>query len=173
MNVPRILAVDPGRRALGVAVFEGAELRYYAVRTLRVPGTPADVRRAAARVLGSLVAMYQPTHLAIKQPLVVHQRAELLAHVIGALKAGARRRGLAVSEYAPLTVRRFICGGASSVKREVSSRLAVIYPEISRYLTRRGIWAELYYERMFGAVAVGLMAHAQPSWPHGAPSSKT
>jgi Holliday junction resolvasome RuvABC endonuclease subunit len=156
MNGLKTLAVDPGRSMIGVAVFEGAALRYYAVKTLRVPGTPADVRRAATQVLKNLIATYGPTHLAIEQPLVVQQRSELLAHVISALKTTARREALDVREYAPLEVRRFICTNESPTKREVARLLAARYPELSRYAAARSHWAEAYYERMFGAVAVGL-----------------
>jgi Holliday junction resolvasome RuvABC endonuclease subunit len=97
MTGPRILAVDPGRGALGVAIFEGASLRYYTTKTLRVPGTSADVRLAATRILDDLIAAHRPTLMAIEQPLVIQQRAELLAHVISALKTTARRHGLIVS----------------------------------------------------------------------------
>jgi Holliday junction resolvasome RuvABC endonuclease subunit len=160
MNGHRILAVDPGRGALGVAVFEGATLRYYAIKTLRVPGTPSDVRRAATRVLNNLIDTYRPSHIAIEQPLVVQQRAELLAHVIGALKSTAKRQGLLVSEYSPATVRRFICKDAKPTKREVARRLVARYPELTRYISPQSRWAALYYEKMFGAVAIGFLSHA-------------
>jgi Holliday junction resolvasome RuvABC endonuclease subunit len=159
MNGPRILAVDPGRTILGVAVFEGASLRYYGVKCLRVPGTAAEVRRAAARVISKLIVMYRPTHMAIEQPLVVQQRAELLAHVIAAIKTTARARGLSVCEYAPLGVRRLVCLSEKPTKRDVSRRLAERYPELARYDAPRGRAAQAYYERMFGAVAVGLVAN--------------
>ena len=158
MNESRILAVDPGRTILGAAVFEGASLRYYGVKCLRVPGTPEEVRRAAARVLANLIAAYRPTRVVIEQPLVVQQRAELLAHAIGAIKTTARKHGLGVIEYAPLAVRRFICQSSRPTKGEVARRLAELYPELGRYTALPGRWAEAYYERMFGAVAVGLLA---------------
>lgn len=158
MNGHRVLAVDPGRGSLGVAVFESASLRYYAIKMLRVPGTPADVRYATTRVLSDLIAAYRPTHIVIEQPLVVQQRAELLAHVIGALKATARRHGLPVSEFSPLAVRRFICKGAKPTKREVAQRLVSRYPELARYISSQSRWAALYYEKIFGAVAIGLLA---------------
>jgi Holliday junction resolvasome RuvABC endonuclease subunit len=160
MNDHRVLAVDPGRGTLGVAIFEGASLRYYAIKTLRVPGTLADVRRAAAHILRDLIAAYRPTHMAIEQPLVVQQRAELLAHVIRSLKTTAKRQGLFVSEHSPQAVRRFICKGVKPTKREVARQLAASYPELTRYLSPQNRWTELYYEKMFGAVAVGLSAYA-------------
>lgn len=160
MNSHRVLAVDPGRGTLGVAIFEDASLRYYAIKTLRVPGTSADVRRAATCVLSNLISAYQPTHVAIEQPLIVQQRAELLAHVISALKITTKRHGLFVSEYSPHAVRRFICKGVKPTKREVAQRLAARYPELARYLSPQSRWTELYYEKMFGAVAVGLLAHS-------------
>jgi Holliday junction resolvasome RuvABC endonuclease subunit len=159
MNESRILAVDPGRTILGVAVFEDTSLRYYGVKCLRVPGTPEQVRRAAARILTELIAAHRPSHVAVEQPLVVQQRAELLAHVIAAIKATARARGLTVSEYAPLEVRRQVCEGSRATKSDVARRLVTRYPELRRYTALPGkAWAEAYYERMFGAVAVGLVA---------------
>jgi Holliday junction resolvasome RuvABC endonuclease subunit len=157
----RTLAVDPGRSTIGIAVFEGAALRYYAIKTLRVPGTPAAVRRAATHIINSLIATYRPNHLAIEQPLIVQQRAELLAHVISALKTAARGHGMTISEYAPQAVRRYICVNEKPTKREVARRLAARYPELGRYITTPGKWAEMYYERMFGAVAVGFVSHTQ------------
>lgn len=158
---PKILAVDPGRRSIGVAVFEGAALRYYAVKVLRVPGTPIDVRRAATHALNRLIATHRPDHLAIEQPLIVQQRAELLAHVIRALKIAAKRHGLTINEYSPQSVRRSICGNEVPTKREVARRLAERYPELRRYVTAPGKWVEAYYERMFGAIAVGFVSHAE------------
>lgn len=155
---PRTLAVDPGRSSIGVAVLEGAALHYYAVKALRVPGTPVDVRHAATHVITRLIATYRPDHLAIEQPLVVQQRAELLAHVISALKIAARRHGIAISEHAPQSIRRFICNKEKPTKREVAQQLAARYPELGRYITAPSKWTEMYYERMFGAVAVGLVA---------------
>lgn len=171
MNGPIVLAVDPGRKTLGVAVFEGESLRYYAIKTLRVPSTPADLRRAATRVLKGLITAYRPTHVAIEQPLVVQQRAELLAHVISALKGTARRYGLVVSEYAPQAIRSFICGDKKPTKRELARWVAGHYPELSRFISRQGSWAELYYERMFGAVAVGMTAYSLPAQEGGPKSS--
>jgi len=161
MNGLRILSVDPGRTTLGVAVFEDTSLCYYAIKTLRVPGTSVAVRRATAHVLNDLIAIYQPTHLAIEQPLVIQRRAELLAHVISALKTTARRRGLIVSEYAPQVVRSYICADRKPTKREVARLLAVRYPELRPYGSSRSKWAEKYYERMFGAIAVGFVSQAR------------
>src|ERR1041384_825100 len=161
MYGPRILAVDPGRNTIGIAVFEGAALHYYAVKVLRVPGTPAAVRRAAAQITKSLIAKYQPDRLAIEQPLIVQQRAELLAHVINAIKWVARRHKLHISEYAPQAVRRFICADQTPSKRETARQLTVRYPELSRYFQAQNNWAECYYDRMFGAVAVGLVAYTR------------
>jgi Holliday junction resolvasome RuvABC endonuclease subunit len=163
----RIIAVDPGRSTLGIAVFEGASLRYYATKALRVPGTPEDVRHAANRVLSSLIIMFRPSHMAIEQPLVVQKRARLLAHVISALKTTARRQGLIITEYAPQSVRRFVCGNARPTKREVAIRLAARYPELNRYVSASGRWSQLYYERMMGAVAVGLVANSMQDIQQG------
>lgn len=165
MNGSRILAVDPGRRTLGVAVFEDAALRYYAVKTLRVPSTIKSVRRAAAQIIDGLIDTYEITHLVIEQPLVIQRRSQLLAHVISAFKTKARRKGLLINEYAPQAVRRHICKDAHPSKREVAREITARYPELSQYTSFQSRWSILYYEKIFGAVAVGLTALAQQKHP--------
>lgn len=151
-----ILAIDPGTREIGVAVLDAGDLLYYGVKTIKAQGKPPVLRKEAARIVGNLIAEYQPACLALEQLLVVQQSAEFLAIAIRAIKATAEREGLMLYEYAPMSVRRFICHGGKATKQEVARKVAARYPELSRYLHQQSKWQEMYYARMFDAVALGL-----------------
>jgi RNase H-fold protein (predicted Holliday junction resolvase) len=64
-NTTRIIAVDPGMQYLGVAIFEGDNLLWYGVKTF--PGH--DVRSQIKQYLTSLFQKYQPSVLAVEEPL--------------------------------------------------------------------------------------------------------
>src|SRR4051794_26848050 len=98
MTGETILAIAPGTRELGVAVFGGGSLlRHYGVKNIdpkvkKLIGAP----KAAVRMIERMINQYQPDVLVIRQPLVVHQRALLLALVIRAIKALATERSIDV-----------------------------------------------------------------------------
>jgi Holliday junction resolvasome RuvABC endonuclease subunit len=157
----RILAIDPGTRELGVAVLEGAELLYYAVKTIRNRQTPKQVLEAATGIIKRHVADYQPETLAIEKLFLVHKSAALLLVVTEQIKATARKQGLNIYEYVPTAVRRHICKNGKATKQATAQVVASRYVELARYLQGRSKWEELYYANMFDAIAVGLTCHQQ------------
>lgn len=159
MKGRRILSIDPGTREMGVAVLADGELVYYAVKTNRTRKTVQETCDGADSIVKWLVKEYRPDVLAIRQPLIIQQSAEALATVIREIKQTAQREGLVVCEYAPKTVRQFICGSTKATKRQAAERIAARYGELHRYLEHRSKWEELYYSKLFEAVGVGLTCH--------------
>ncbi|MDQ3802266.1 MAG: crossover junction endodeoxyribonuclease RuvC [Acidobacteriota bacterium] len=159
MKGKTILAVDPGTREIGVAVVEDGQLVRYETKTNRTRKTPQEARAGVARIVRHLIIEYDPSVLAIKQPLIVQQSAATLAAVIKEIKGVARKEGLLVREYAPKVLRQRICGAGRTTKRETARCLSVRYPELTRYAARESRSDELYYARLFEAVAVGLVCH--------------
>lgn len=159
MRGKKILAIDPGTREIGVAVLEDGELIRYGTKTNRARTTPIEVREGVTRIVQDLIAEHVPSVLAIKQPLIVQQSAAALAEVIMAIKGVACRQGLLIREYAPRVLRQRTCGKGRMTKRETAKCLSVKYPELARYLARESRWDELYYARLFEAVAIGLICH--------------
>lgn len=156
MNASKLLAVDPGSRELGLAVFDRDELRYYAVSGLAKRKPEGEVPVEAARIICTLIREHQPFKLALVQPLVIHPAAERLAHVIRRVKRLARDEGFPLQIRSPKSIRQFICSSERATKKETVERLCAIYPELARYGEGRSQWEKLYYEPMFNAVALGL-----------------
>ncbi|MDQ3817782.1 MAG: crossover junction endodeoxyribonuclease RuvC [Acidobacteriota bacterium] len=145
---------------MGVAVLDGDELVYYAVKIVRSKAKSfQELCACVESIIKRLVEEHRPAVLAIRQPLIIQQSAEALATVIREIKQAAQHEGLVVCEYAPKTVRRFICGSTKATKRQAAERLAARFGELHRYLEHRGKWEELYYSKLFEAVGVGLTCH--------------
>ena len=153
----KILAIDPGTRQIGVAVLENKTLVYFAVKTIRDRSTAQKVLRQAVAIVIDLIATHGPNCLAIEKMFVVQKSAALLSVVAGEIKSAARGSGLDVYEYAPTTIRKFICQTGKATKAEVAKSVALRYPELKQHLNTITRWEQKYYANMFDAVAVGLM----------------
>lgn len=156
MNANTLVAIDPGSRELGVAVFRATELCFYAVKGIPQTTTPQATRAEVARITKALLTEYQPFILALARRIPIHSGTQRLVHVTRTIRQIALNNGLALYEHAPKVARQFICGSEHATKRETAQKLAARYPELWQYIENRSHSEQLYYERMFGAVALGL-----------------
>lgn len=157
MDKCRILAIDPGTKELGVAVLDGSELLYYAVKTVRDRTTAQAILQQVAKITTDLIVKFEPESLAIEKMFIVQKSAALLSVAAEEMKSVARNCRLDIYEYAPKAIRKFICQNGAATKREVARVVAERYPELTRHLQTRNKWDEKYYANIFDAVAVGLM----------------
>lgn len=159
MNETRILAINPGTKELGVAVLAAADLLYYAVKILKVRAPDSGITSEAARIISQLITAYQPQAVVLIRPLVIQTGGERLVAVIREVKRLAQSEGLPVYEYAPKTIRQFVCGSKRPTRGEIARAVAARYPELCQYAKDKSLWEEMYYARMFLAVAAGLAAY--------------
>lgn len=151
----RLLALKPGTRELGVAIFQHEELLYYGVKTIHDRATPQSTLREVVRILKKLILQYRPSGLVLEQTIVLQASATFLLVVAKKLKATARRAGLEVAEYPPAEVRQFFCTPTKATKRLTAERLVTHYPQLVRYLDTTAEWERLYYAYLLDAVALG------------------
>jgi crossover junction endodeoxyribonuclease RuvC len=159
LSKPRILAIDPGTKEVGVAVLEGADLVFYAVKTVRDRSTAQSILKQVAKIMTDLIVKFEPESVAIEKMFIVQKTAALLTVAAEEMKSVARSCRLDVYEYAPKAVRKFVCQNGAATKRDVAQVVAARYPELARHLKTRNKWDEKYYANIFDAVAVGLMCH--------------
>lgn len=151
-----LLALDPGLRELGYAVFAGRRLTDRGVLSLR--DLPQRRRLPEARrQLRQWVRSYRPRALVIEQthhhPLPwLDDLARLGRSAV--LLAGHRRIRLAT--YSPQTIRKSVVGNGWATKREVAAVVAARYPALRVYVTQDRKWKERYWQNMFDAIALGL-----------------
>jgi crossover junction endodeoxyribonuclease RuvC len=157
MKTERVLAIDPGTRAIGIAVLQDRDLLYYGVKTIKGLKTPREVLQKVDKIINQQITNYEPATVAIEKMFLIQKNASFLIVVADEIKAIAKQQGLAVCEFAPTAVRKLICQAGKATKREVAKIIASRYVELTRYLNRPSKWEELYYANMFDAIAVGLV----------------
>lgn len=145
---------------MGVAVLDGPELVYYAVKSFKKK-RPADaLLRATRHVLLRLIREHGADVLAYEKTFYVQSKNSALLQVQEAeIKRVARLAGLKMFGFAPSTVRQLLCEDGRATKQIVADLLADRYPELAPYRARDGRQRERYWLNMFDAVAVGIVCH--------------
>src|SRR5256885_498520 len=78
---PRILAIDPGTRHMGVAVLTGHDLHYYTVKDFHRHRPADELLRATRAVILELLRRFQPDVLAYEKAFYVQQTNSALLQV--------------------------------------------------------------------------------------------
>lgn len=153
-----IIAVVPGTRTLGVAVFKGLELIYYGIKEAskhRLQHTPHSRAREAVRSIEQVVHKYQPDHCVTLSSHPFQCLSDKLPVIAEEIRRSARNLQLRFYEYQRTELRNQLCPGARATRQAVAAHLSVLYPELARYVRGVSVWQRLYYARMFDAVAAG------------------
>jgi transcriptional regulator with XRE-family HTH domain len=163
-DTPRILAVYPGTRRYGVAVFDLStgrlvESRVYNVKIGRVPD---NVVAQGKRLIGHLCDTWYPQTLIVEETQYDgSRRSAMLVPVATMLKALARKRRMVFVTYTPREMHDTLTPpGLPRTKAILARLLASQYPQLQPYLPRLGRSigdAEPYYHALFMAVALGLV----------------
>jgi Holliday junction resolvasome RuvABC endonuclease subunit len=125
---PRILAVNPGSRYLGVAAFRGPEILDWGVKVV-IGKTPDRKLQAARKILVALIGQYRPDVLAIKR-LHRSRSSRQLDELAAQLKTLAKRRGIKVQEYSIQDVKDSLFPDIKANKRKLAEILAAMYRAI-------------------------------------------
>ena len=62
-KLQKILAIDPGTRYVGIAFFEGKELVYYGVKTIKKMALAHDTLQEGRKIISRLIQDFKPTTL--------------------------------------------------------------------------------------------------------------
>src|SRR6266700_167460 len=99
---PSILAIAPGTRYLGFAVFAGGELVRFGVRSFPGKKTKASLRAQALALLETLSRRHRPTVLVVEDLFYREARqSPLLHHLVLALKKWGQDHRLKTVGYLP------------------------------------------------------------------------
>ena len=159
---PKILAIDPGTKNLGVAFFDGNELIYHGVKTIKHMKLPHDTLKEGRRIMARMIDDFRPNILVVEKTFFANNKNSALLNVfVDEIQAIGKRKGLIVYSFAANTVRKQICSNGSSSKDEVAKVIVSYYPDLKPYLTSDRKWKETYHRNMFDAIALGLMMLTQ------------
>ncbi len=160
---PRLLAIDPGTRHFGIAVFERGELIHYGVKTIKNRTSPHANLKEGRRLVLQLLDDFRPRTLAIERAFFWNNRnAALLNVFVDETVALAERNRMHVVRLAPSTVKKAVCGNGRAKKHEVARVVVARFPELKVFLRQDRKWKDLYHSNMFDAVAIGMTALSLP-----------
>ncbi|MGA1464186.1 MAG: crossover junction endodeoxyribonuclease RuvC [Balneolaceae bacterium] len=125
----KILGIDPGSRATGVAILEESDGALVAslcdvIRTDSLEHHP-DRLQAIFEQISGIIKEFQPSHCAIETPVYgVDPLAMLkLGRAQAAAILAATNEGLVISEYYPKAVKKAIVGNGNASKQQVAFML--------------------------------------------------
>jgi len=151
------VAIDPSSTLIGLACFENNNLIDCQVKPI---STKLSIRERLLQ-LEDIISRYfkekQPTNVAIEKSNFSHQTQNgllILSHY--KILAVARRHHVPVYEYAPITIRKVVCGHGHAKKQDVMKIIVSKYPELRVFASSERRWVKNYHFNMFDAIAVGL-----------------
>jgi len=155
----KILAINPGTRYIGVAVFEGPELLDWRVKVTKGRWSKEKPNKLML-IVRSFIDRYEPDVLAIKK-LQCSRSSENLNRLIHRIKQLSKRKGLRVHQYSIKEVEKFFFPEGKTNKRKLAEILALKYPELSHELKKEKANKNPYHIRMFEAAALGAVCSHQ------------
>ncbi len=174
----RLLAIDPGSRYLGIAVFEDLHLLDWRTRIIEAKGRNVQVAmRRVRHIVRQSIKHYQITVLVVRPYCrCPRHTSKVVAAMVKELQKCGTQQGLRVVLCDPQRARQFLCEDARATRMEVARILATgRYPFLSRLYeeTKATPWyREKYHLQMFSAITLGvywLCQHTRlPSTPHAA-----
>lgn len=155
----RLLAIDPGTRAIGYAEFEDSRLVDYGLKIIRRHRKIASTLNIIHFMVQRLVQDKRPTLMVIEKNSfsAIKQNAALVL-AIWRMKAIARKSGVPVMEIAASTARKIVCGNGYATKRDVAKVLRSKFPELAIYIDPLKRHRQSLFLNVFDAVACGQAA---------------
>lgn len=162
-NPRSILAVNPGTRYLGLAVFYGNQLKDWRIKILKGRWSRAKQQKALG-IIGDFIERYRPDVLAIKRLHPSRTSRGLEAFTLQ-LRRTCLKKGLTLTQYSIKQLEEYFCRDNQKNKRNLAGAVAANYPEL--YTEFNSEYGEMmpdgkkqknpYHIKMFEAVALGAM----------------
>ena len=156
----RLLALNPGSRYVGTAVFHGDELVEWEVRSIREKSMK-EKKEKLRTLLSGVTDAHGVNCLSVKG-FHRSRTSKQLRELTRDLKAWALRRDLPVTEYTIKEIEASLLSSGRGSKRrlmeEVAARYPFLYPELEKERKNRNP----YLVRMFEAVALGIGCVSDP-----------
>ncbi|WP_298632131.1 crossover junction endodeoxyribonuclease RuvC [uncultured Porphyromonas sp.] len=166
-----IIGIDPGTIVMGYGVLRiaGNKPTLEAMGILRLDRYKSHYDRLLKiqEAVEALISRYAPTAMALEAPFygVNVQTTLKLGRAQGAAMVAALKAGVAVTEYAPSTIKRMVTGKGNASKEQVAALL--------QYMLKIPEEAMMEKNDATDAVAVALTHHLQQLRPHKSSSSSS
>jgi len=158
-KLPKILAIDPGTRNMGIAFMDNGQLIYQAVKTIDKHKSPHDTLKEGRKIIYRLINDFKPQVLVFEKAFFKNNKTAALLNVFAdEIQVIGKRKRLKVVGYAPRQLKKLFCGNGRASKQEVAWVVISKYPELNVYLPQEKKWKERYWCNLFDAVALAIVA---------------
>ena len=153
---PTLLAVNPGTRYLGVALFRGTCLIERRIKVVRA-GSPDGKSACVAAIIDALVEQHEPHILVLKKPHPSRTSVLLDRLTLEITQLGVHHE-LRVYAFTTATMARLLSPEGHASKRALAQYVVTEHPMLQHELNRELAARHAYHSRMFEAVALGMTA---------------
>lgn len=152
-----MLAIAPGKRELGIAIFAGADLVYVSVKTIRHQKSKEILLDEVTGILQKLFEGFRVKTVVTKAISQYQKLSPDLEPIVERIRFESGQKGLQVVEISLEEIKSGLCGNEKLTEKRAFKALLASYPELVRYWNRPNKWQNDYYAFLFSAVAVGAV----------------
>lgn len=153
-NQANILAINPGSRHMGIAVFCEMELREWSIKILHKV-TSKEKEELAIEIIQEMIRLYCINKVVIKK-LHPSRSSSNLEHILSALKKCILKSSIELCEYSLDAVENFLITSQRKNKTNIMQEVVTRYPFLNHELEMERRNKNHYFIRMFEAVALGI-----------------
>jgi RNase H-fold protein (predicted Holliday junction resolvase) len=152
----KLLAINPGTKYIGLAVFQGQDLTYWGIKTFKGNWSKEKMIRIKTTLL-NLIAQYGITKLILKKLNQTNSSVNL-NDLTEAIEKLAREKRLKVSLYRLGDIKKILMEDGRINKMDVARLVANRYPFLNCHLEKERRNKNEYFVRMFEAIAAGIFS---------------
>ena len=152
-----ILAIAPGKRELGIAVFVAGDLIYASVKTIKHRKSRKLLLEDVTDVLQKLFEGFSVKTVVTKAISQYQKLSPDLETVVERVKFESAENGLQAEEITLEEIKFILCKSKKGTEKKAFETLLISYPELRKYWNRPNKWQNDYYAFLFSAVAVGAV----------------
>ena len=152
-NSYTVLAVNPGTKYLGIAVFRGLELQDWRVKNLNGKWSKEKLKKTLT-IISTWVERYGPGLVAIKR-LHPSRSSRSLNSLHTQIQRLCLKKKIKLIQYTIKQLETVFCHEERKNKRNLAEALTALYPELTGELSIEKRRRNPYHMRMFEAVALG------------------
>lgn len=155
-TIPKIISINPHTRYLGIAIFYGADLREWSVKSLSGDNIKRKAKSAKATI-EKLIEYFDIDIISIKRVDSI-RGSKNLSLIIDVIKRIGRKKNLQIDQYTLSEVKRILLPNEKTNKNKLIEKVITQYPSLDQFAQKEKKNKNIYYTRMFEAVAVGLVS---------------
>lgn len=151
-----MLVVSASAKRIGMSVFAQSELTYFAVKTLKLPGTNRHIKRQISEMIQAMICEFAPKTIVVKSPAGQQINSKKMEAAIAQIKKEAETAATPLQEISLEMVKEKICRGVKPTKTHAFEILSAVYPELRRFVNHPSRWQKEYYDSLLSAALIGF-----------------